>query len=89
MFAQLHPDVAKLDMALVRGCDSDPTRRRLIRSITEACADVGVQVVCEGIETEAERDAIVDCGCDLLQGYLFAKPARGLILSTGGLRLAV
>jgi EAL domain-containing protein (putative c-di-GMP-specific phosphodiesterase class I) len=33
-----------------------------------------MQVVAEGIETVEERDAIVDAGCDLLQGYFFAKP---------------
>lgn len=32
-------------------------------------------VVCEGVETAAEWDCLVDLGCDLLQGYLFAKPA--------------
>lgn len=85
-FAQLRPDIVKLDMALVRGCDQDPTRRRLIRSMTEACTDVGVQVVCEGIETAAERDAIVETGCDLLQGYFFARPARELIPVASGMR---
>jgi EAL domain-containing protein (putative c-di-GMP-specific phosphodiesterase class I) len=32
-------------------------------------------VIAEGIETEAERDVVVSLGCDLLQGYLFARPA--------------
>lgn len=31
----------------------------------------------EGVETTGERDALVDLGCDLLQGYHFAKPGRG------------
>jgi EAL domain-containing protein (putative c-di-GMP-specific phosphodiesterase class I) len=38
------------------------------------CHDMGATVVAEGVETAAERDALVDLGCDLLQGYLFAKP---------------
>jgi EAL domain-containing protein (putative c-di-GMP-specific phosphodiesterase class I) len=33
--------------------------------------------VTEGVETIAERDTLVALGCDLLQGYLFAKPGRG------------
>jgi EAL domain-containing protein (putative c-di-GMP-specific phosphodiesterase class I) len=38
------------------------------------CRELGMQVVAEGIETPEERDAMVNAGCDLLQGYLFAKP---------------
>jgi len=39
--------------------------------------DLSIEVVAEGIETCAERDTLVSLGCDKLQGYLFAKPARG------------
>lgn len=75
-FALLEPDIVKLDMALVRDLDRAPTKRRLIRSLMEVCGDFGMQVVAEGIETIAERDALLDLGCDLLQGYLFARPDR-------------
>jgi EAL domain-containing protein (putative c-di-GMP-specific phosphodiesterase class I) len=34
-----------------------------------------MQVVAEGIETPCERDAVVDLGCELLQGYLIGRPA--------------
>ena len=73
-FAQLEPDVVKIDMALVRGSDREPLRRKLIRSISELCRDLRMPVVTEGIETAAERDAVTGAGCDLLQGYLFGKP---------------
>jgi EAL domain-containing protein (putative c-di-GMP-specific phosphodiesterase class I) len=78
-FAQLEPDVVKLDMSLTRDADSVATKRRLIQSLTTLCHDLRIQVVAEGIETAAERDAVVACGCDLLQGYLFAKPGRELV----------
>ncbi len=35
---------------------------------------LGIKVVAEGIETEVQRDILVGWGCDILQGYLFAKP---------------
>jgi EAL domain-containing protein (putative c-di-GMP-specific phosphodiesterase class I) len=35
---------------------------------------MGIQVVAEGVETEEERQWVSASGCDLLQGYLFAKP---------------
>jgi EAL domain-containing protein (putative c-di-GMP-specific phosphodiesterase class I) len=75
-FAVLRPDFVKIDMALVRGVDRDPMKRRLITSMTAVCRDSGITVVAEGIETEAEREVVVSAGCDLLQGYLFGRPVR-------------
>jgi EAL domain-containing protein (putative c-di-GMP-specific phosphodiesterase class I) len=74
-FASLEPDIVKLDMSLVRDVDHHQTRRRLIASITELCRDLGILVVAEGIETEAERDVLLELGCDLLQGFLLGRPA--------------
>ncbi len=74
--AQLEPDIVKLDMSLVRGVATERTKRKLISSLVSVSADLGILVVAEGIETADERDALVDLGCDLLQGYLFARPQR-------------
>jgi EAL domain-containing protein (putative c-di-GMP-specific phosphodiesterase class I) len=76
-FAQLEPEVVKVDMSLVRGIDSSPVKQKLVRSIIALCTELGIQLVAEGIETPAERDAVVALGGDLCQGYLFAKPGRG------------
>jgi EAL domain-containing protein (putative c-di-GMP-specific phosphodiesterase class I)/CheY-like chemotaxis protein len=76
-FVQLEPEVVKLDMSLVRNVDQEPMKARLVRSMAVLCREQGIEMVCEGIETAAERDTLVSLGCDLLQGYLFAKPARG------------
>ena len=73
-FASLRPDIAKLDMALVRNVDSDPYRRRLVTSVTSMCRDLGILVVAEGIETEPEKATLIDLGCDLLQGFLIGSP---------------
>jgi EAL domain-containing protein (putative c-di-GMP-specific phosphodiesterase class I)/CheY-like chemotaxis protein len=75
-FAVLEPDVVKLDMAMVRGCDHQPVKQQLIRSMTSLCKELGALVVAEGIETEAERDTVVSLGCDLLQGFLLGRPAE-------------
>lgn len=76
-FAQLEPEVVKLDMSLVRGVHTQPTKQTLVRTMISMCRELGMQVVAEGIETPEERDTIVEAGCDLMQGYLFAKPAKG------------
>lgn len=74
-FAHIEPEVAKIDMSLVRDVHRTPTKRRLIQSMGSFCADMGIQLVCEGVETKDERDALIELGCDLQQGYFFAKPS--------------
>jgi EAL domain-containing protein (putative c-di-GMP-specific phosphodiesterase class I) len=73
-FAVLEPDVVKLDIELVRGADAEPVKRKLIRSMCSVCQELGILVVAEGVETEAEREVVVDAGCDLLQGFLLGRP---------------
>jgi EAL domain-containing protein (putative c-di-GMP-specific phosphodiesterase class I)/CheY-like chemotaxis protein len=75
-FALLEPDFVKVDMSLVRDVETNTVKQRLIRSVTTLCADMGIEVVGEGVETPDERDALVELGCDVLQGFLFARPAR-------------
>jgi EAL domain-containing protein (putative c-di-GMP-specific phosphodiesterase class I) len=78
--ADLAPDIVKVDMSLVRGVDRDPTRRRLVRAITELCRELGLVIVAEGVETAEERDALAAMGCELMQGYLFARPAPAFVV---------
>lgn len=75
-FTALEPDIVKLDMALVRGLDHEPVKRKLVGSLCGVCRDLGILTVAEGIETEAERVAARELGCDLLQGFLIGRPAR-------------
>lgn len=74
--ANLEPNVVKLDMSLVRGIDSDSMRATLVRAMIELCATLHIAVVAEGVETREERDTLIALGCDLLQGYFFARPGR-------------
>jgi EAL domain-containing protein (putative c-di-GMP-specific phosphodiesterase class I) len=75
-FVSLDPDVVKLDMSLVRDVASNPTKQRVIRSISKLCHESGTLVVAEGVETAAERDAVVDLGCDLIQGFFVGRPGN-------------
>jgi len=75
--ASLEPEVVKLDMSLIRDLDRHATKRRVVGAISTMCRELGSHVVAEGVETAAERDACIAAGVGLLQGYLFAKPARG------------
>jgi EAL domain-containing protein (putative c-di-GMP-specific phosphodiesterase class I) len=75
-FTTLEPDFVKLDMSLIRDVDTNATKQKLVRSMTLLCRDLGMAVVAEGVETPGELAALVDIGCDLVQGYLLAKPGR-------------
>jgi EAL domain-containing protein (putative c-di-GMP-specific phosphodiesterase class I) len=75
-FALLEPEIVKLDVSLLRDIDQSPVKQKLVASMTSLCKDMGFLVVAEGIETAAERDCVVALGCDLLQGFLFARPGR-------------
>jgi EAL domain-containing protein (putative c-di-GMP-specific phosphodiesterase class I) len=91
-FEKLSPDIAKVDMSLVRGVDVSSRKASLVRAMIEVCQkELGAKVVCEGVETERERDTLADLGADLLQGYLFARPAPylrgGRIFASPGLSL--
>jgi EAL domain-containing protein (putative c-di-GMP-specific phosphodiesterase class I)/CheY-like chemotaxis protein len=75
--AAIEPDVVKADMSLVRGIEHSPVKQKLVGAIVSLCNDLGIQLVAEGIETPAERDCVCSLGGDALQGYLFARPAKG------------
>jgi EAL domain-containing protein (putative c-di-GMP-specific phosphodiesterase class I) len=70
----LDTDFVKLDMSLVRDVDSHPMKQRLVQSITQLCREQGMKVIGEGVETVAEAQTLWELGCDLLQGYLIARP---------------
>lgn len=75
-FIALEPDVVKLDLSLVRSIDREPRKRRLVRSLIELCHESDILVVGEGVETEAEQQVLIEAGCDLMQGFGLARPAR-------------
>jgi EAL domain-containing protein (putative c-di-GMP-specific phosphodiesterase class I) len=72
--ATLEPEIVKLDMVLIRDVHCSSTKQKLIGSMTALCKDMGMTIVAEGVEKPEERSTLIDLGCDLLQGFLFAEP---------------
>lgn len=75
LLSEYQPDIIKIDMELVRGIDSSKPKQAIVKGIAAICRDLDVQVLAEGIETMPERDFLQSLGIDLMQGYLFCKPA--------------
>lgn len=77
-FSQLDPELVKLDMSLIRDVDTSAKKRSVVRAMSRLCArELSIQLVCEGVETIEERDALAQEGCVLFQGYLFARAEKG------------
>ncbi len=75
-FAELEPEFVKLDMSLVRDIHQSPVRRKLVSAMASLAHELGAQVVAEGVENEAESKCVQEHGCNLLQGYFFARPGK-------------
>lgn len=67
-------DELKIDRSFVQDVDGDPRRQALLKSIVGVGHGLGLTVTAEGVENEAELAVIKTCGCDLIQGYLLARP---------------
>jgi EAL domain-containing protein (putative c-di-GMP-specific phosphodiesterase class I) len=76
------PEIVKIDMSLVRSIHTSTVKQRTVGALCTLCHEMGTFVVGEGVETEDERACLEALGCDLLQGYLIAKPSADLPRST-------
>ena len=75
LLADFQPDAIKLDMRLVRGIDAHGPRQAIVRALIQACDDLGIEVIAEGVETREEFAWFRDRGVRLYQGYLFGRPS--------------
>jgi EAL domain-containing protein (putative c-di-GMP-specific phosphodiesterase class I)/CheY-like chemotaxis protein len=64
----------KIDREFVVKLATDPAARTLVESVIAIARRLGLRTVAEGIETEAQREILIELNCDMGQGYLFAKP---------------
>ena len=74
LLAHFQPDFIKIDMELIRGISSSPAKQTIIACVSTMARELGVGIIAEGIETEAELSTLRSAGITLFQGYLFAKP---------------
>ena len=66
-------DTIKIDRTFVAGLDSD-VDRAIVDAVIALAHGLHISVVAEGIETESQFEALREMGCDIGQGYLFARP---------------
>jgi EAL domain-containing protein (putative c-di-GMP-specific phosphodiesterase class I) len=67
-------DYIKIDQSFVRHLVPGSTDLALCKAIIAMAHALGMEVIAEGVETEQQRDLLVEAGCDYAQGFLFARP---------------
>jgi len=69
-------NVLKIDQSFVHGTPADSESSGICKAVISLAHNLDLMVVAEGVETEEQRDFLVDAGCRLGQGYLFSRPVE-------------
>lgn len=72
----------KIDRSFVNGLTEDPKSQVLVDATVGLARALGLRVVAEGVETEAQRELLMAAGCDALQGYLLSRPVAPAALGS-------
>lgn len=67
-------DQLKIDQSFVRDIVTDPGDAVIVKTIIGMAHNLGLEVIAEGVETEAQRQRLLDYDCRMFQGYLFSRP---------------
>ena len=74
LLARFQPDMLKLDMELIRDIDASLPRRVIVEGVVRMAEALGLTLIAEGVESEAELEALRGLGIRYVQGYLIARP---------------
>ncbi len=75
VFSSFDIDLIKFDMDLLRNLDvHNGANRVILKAMVGAAKKLGIHTLCEGMETEEQKQFLIDIGCELAQGYLYHKP---------------
>lgn len=74
-------DMVKIDQGFVADIGRDPAGSAIVAAVSNLAHVLGLSVTAEGVETEEQRDEVVTIGCELAQGFLYARPMAGLDIS--------
>ena len=67
-------DVVKIDQSFVRDIDRDPVKSAIVSAVVALSQAIGSTTVVEGVETVAQLEELKNLGCDVAQGFYFARP---------------
>ncbi|WP_019506960.1 EAL domain-containing protein [Pleurocapsa sp. PCC 7319] len=67
-------DILKIDSCFIHNIDKDPVNAVITKTIITMAHELGLKVVAEGVESEAELNFLKNSNCDEIQGYIFSRP---------------
>ena len=67
-------DILKIDKDFFSETDTSKDTMMIMHRIIQMAGDLGIKVVCEGVETEAQIQMLKKIGCSMVQGYFYSKP---------------
>lgn len=69
-------DVLKIDMEFLRQSENEERSRTILKTVVALSRELGVPVITEGVETKDHVDFLTRIGCDIFQGFFFARPMK-------------
>lgn len=67
-------DLIKFDMSFMRRLDEGDSAKTVLNELVKMATSLGVDTLCEGVETEGQKRFVREVGCSKMQGYLFCRP---------------
>ena len=74
LLQEMQFDLIKFDMRFMRQFETTPKSRVILTELMHLAQSLGIETVCEGVETAEQADFLSEIGCTRMQGYLFCKP---------------
>ena len=76
MLKDIRVDTLKIDMEFLRQSESEERTRTILKTVIALSKELGMPVITEGVETKDHVDFLTKIGCDIFQGFFFARPMK-------------
>ena len=76
MLKDIRVDTIKIDMEFLRQSESEERSRTILKTVVALSKELGMPVITEGVETKDHVDFLTKIGCDIFQGFFFARPMK-------------
>ena len=67
-------DIVKIDQSFVHGVEGDPVKSAIVSAVVALAQTIGASTVAEGVESQSQLQSLTNLGCDIAQGFYFARP---------------
>ena len=76
MLKDIHADILKIDMIFLQETQNVQRSTTILKNIITMSKELGMPVITEGVETKEQVDFLMRVGCDMFQGFYFARPMK-------------